>query len=76
MPNLVESRIQQIFEIFYLVNIVIGVDNMISVDDVFWLEHLRQVVNIFLNDVAGSTAAGRNMLVRIMLLERDIGMST
>jgi len=75
MPNLVESRIQQIFEIFYLVNIVIGVDNVISVDDVFWLEHLRQVVNIFLNDVAGSTAAGRNMLV-VMLLERDIGMST
>jgi len=70
MSDLVESRIQQVLEVLDLVDVVVGVDHVVSVDDVLRVEHLCEIVDILLDDISRLAAAGRRM-IDVILLGRD-----
>ena len=52
VSDLVERRIEKILQILDLVDVVVRVDHVIPIDDVLQVEHLRQVVDTLLDDVA------------------------
>jgi len=74
MPDLVEGRIQQVLEVLDFVNVVIGIDHVASIDDILRVQHLCEIVDVFLDDISRPAAAGCHV-IDVVLLRRD-GVST